>query len=313
MKLPVAIPVSDLAKEINAQIIGNQKLLAKGINEIHKVQEGDITFVDHEKYYKKSLNSPASIIIINKETDCPPGKTLLLCDKPFEAYNGLVKKYRKLHLMETSLSKHASVGEATILEANVVLGDEVKLGKNCHIHANVTIYDHTTIGDNVIIHSGTVVGGHAFYFKKENGQYQKWRSCGEVVIEDNVEIGANCTIDKGVSGTTKIGAGTKIDNLVHIAHGVELGKNCLIAAQVGIAGKTIVEDNVVMLGQVGVSKSLRIGEGAQLFSKSGVNSNLKGGQTYFGQPAIPIKEWMSDYRFLKSVRRLIKNIQEKIN
>jgi UDP-3-O-[3-hydroxymyristoyl] glucosamine N-acyltransferase len=165
----------------------------------------------------------------------------------------------------------------------------------------VVIYNNVKIGDNVEIHAGTVIGGPAFYYKGRPEGYEKWHSCGQVIIEDNVEIGPNCTIDKGVSGNTVIGEGTKLDNLVHIAHGVEIGKQCLIASQVGIAGKTIIEDNVIIYGQAGVSKSLRIGAKAIISAKAGVSKSLEGGKLYFGTPAT---EARTKWRELAALRQL---------
>jgi UDP-3-O-[3-hydroxymyristoyl] glucosamine N-acyltransferase len=171
---------------------------------------------------------------------------------------------------------------------NVYLGNKVSIGKNCIIHPAVTILDHCVIGDNVIIQSGTVIGSDAFYYNKKTNRdihYKKMLSCGRVVIEEGVEIGAGCTIDRGVSGDTVIGAGTKLDNLVHIGHDTVVGKNCLLAGQVGIAGATTLEDNVILWGQVGVSKTLTIGKDAILYAQSGVHASLAGGKSYFGSPA----------------------------
>ena len=205
-----------------------------------------------------------------------------------------------------AISPDAIIGEGTRIDANVVIYPNVRIGKNCHLRANVTIYERTIIGDNVIIQANSVIGGDAFYYKKENAEYQKWYSCGRTIIEDNVEIGASCTIDKGVSGDTIIGRGTKMDNHVHIAHGVEIGENSLLAAQVGVAGKTIIGKNVILWGQVGVSKDLKISDNVQVYAQSGVSGDLEEGKTYFGSPAIDAKEWFSEYRFLRMLRNRFK-------
>ncbi|MEQ1799498.1 MAG: UDP-3-O-(3-hydroxymyristoyl)glucosamine N-acyltransferase, partial [Lacibacter sp.] len=163
----------------------------------------------------------------------------------------------------------------------------VTIGKNCIIHPNVSIYDYTVIGNNVIIQSGTVIGSDAFYYNTKKNRdvwYKKMESCGRVVIEDDVEIGAACTIDKGVSHDTVIGRGTKFDNQVHIGHDSIIGKNCLFAAQVGVAGAVNIKDGVVLWGQVGVSKTLTIGENAVVFAQSGVPDSIEGNRTYFGTP-----------------------------
>jgi UDP-3-O-[3-hydroxymyristoyl] glucosamine N-acyltransferase len=300
MKIPT-IPVTEIAEIIGAKLIGNADLQATGLNEIHKVEVGDITFVDVEKYYKKSLTSAATIIIIDKETDFPEGKTLLVCDNPFEAYNSLAKRYRPDYRITKPIADSAIIGKNCFFEPNVIIGEAVEIGKNCYLHANVVIYNNTKIGDNVEIHSGTVIGAPAFYYKGKPEGYERWHACGQVLIENNVEVGANCTIDKGVSGDTVIGEGTKLDNLVHVAHGVVIGKNCIIASQVGIAGKTIIEDNVTIYGQAGISKSLRIGEKAVILAKSGVSKSLEGGKIYFGSPAA---EARTKWRELAALRQL---------
>lgn len=308
MKLEKAIPVHTIAEWIGAKVIGNDGLEATGINEIHKVEEGDITFVDHPKYYAKSLNSAASIIIIDKEVEFPAGKVILVCDAPFKAYNGLAKRFRAVYHKTKPIADTAVIGKGTILEHNVVIGDEVIIGKHCYIHANVTIYNNVTIGDNVIIHSGAVIGGEAFYYKGDGTKYEKWHTIGQVIIEDDVEIGCNTTIDKGVSGDTIIGKGTKIDNLVHIAHGVVIGKLCLIAAQVGIAGKTIIGDNVTLYGQAGIAHGVTIGSNAKISAQAGVSKSLPGDQLYFGSPAIPARDKFRELAALRQLTKLLKPI-----
>jgi len=312
MKFPFPIPIADIAKKYQCEIIGDANVKAIGINEIHKVEHGDITFVDVEKYFKKSLNSAASIILLNERVDCPEGKVLLLCKEPFKVYDALVKTYRPLNPLHAMISDSAIIHSSSILEPNVVVGNHVRIGKHCYIHANVTIQDYTIIGDYVEIDSGTVIGSDAFYFKKEDSKYTKWRSGGRVVIEDRVQIAANCTINKGVSGDTIIGAGTKIDCLVHVGHGVEIGKHCLIAAQVGISGKAIIEDEVTIYGQVGVAQGIRIGKKAIIGGQCGVTKSVEGGKFYLGKP---VAEYRQNYKELAALRQLpdfIKKVQNKL-
>jgi UDP-3-O-[3-hydroxymyristoyl] glucosamine N-acyltransferase len=252
------------------------------------VEEGDLVFVDHPKYYQACIQSAATYIIINQETSIPPHKSLLLVADPFEAYQKIVSHFRPFMPLQKPVSDSATIGEGSVVMPGAVVGHHVQIGKNTIIYPNVVIMDHCLIGNNVIIQSGTVIGCDAFYYNKKTNRdvhYKKMLSCGRVVIHDNVEIGAGCTIDRGVSGDTVIGAGTKIDNLVHIGHDTVVGKNCLFAAQVGIAGATTIEDEVILWGQVGVSKTLTIGKGAELFAQSGVPASLAGGKKYFGSPA----------------------------
>jgi UDP-3-O-[3-hydroxymyristoyl] glucosamine N-acyltransferase len=287
MRFEKAVPLADIANLIGARILGNKDGAATGINEIHKVEEGDLVFVDHPKYYQKCINSAATFIIINQETTFPPHKSLLLVDEPFEAYQKIVSHFRPFVPLQKTISDTAIVGEGSVVMPGAVIGHHVQIGKNSVIYPNVVIMDHCVIGDNVHIQSGTVIGSDAFYYNKKTAReihYKKMLSGGRVVVQDSVEIGANCTIDRGVSGDTLIGAGTKMDNLVHIGHDTVVGKNCLFAAQVGIAGATTIEDEVILWGQVGVSKTLTIGKGAEVYAQSGVAASIDGGRKYFGSP-----------------------------
>lgn len=305
MKLQQPIAIQEIAKLINAKIIGDTTVKISHLSEIHKVQKGSLLFVDHEKYYNRAIYSTAIAIIINEEVECPEGKALLVVDNPFEAYNSLALKYSPFEAISTKfpISPSAKIGENTVIEPGVVIGHEVTIGHNCLIRANTVICDNTKIGDNVIIHANSSIGNDAFYLHKNpDKSYNRWHSIGRVIIESDVEIGANCTIDKGVSGDTIIGKGTKLDNLVHIGHGVEVGKHCIIAAQVGIAGKTIIQDHVTIYGQVGISKSLVVGEGATLLPKTGVAKSIPGGnQQYIGVPA---GEARSKFREMLAMRHL---------
>ncbi|HJT75434.1 MAG TPA: UDP-3-O-(3-hydroxymyristoyl)glucosamine N-acyltransferase [Chitinophaga sp.] len=314
MKFKEPLAVTEIAAFIGAELVGNDQLMASGINEIHKVEPGDISFVDFEKYYNACLQSAATIIIINKKVDCPPGKALLVLPDPFSAYVKLVKRFRPFEPATKPISDSAVIGDGTILQPNVFIGNHVTIGTNCIIHPNVTIYDHTVIGNNVIIHAGTVIGADAFYFKKRADRevmYDKMESCGRVIIEDDVEIGAGCTIDKGVSGDTIIGRGTKFDNMIHIGHGTVIGRNCLFAAQVGIGGKAHIEDNVILWGQVGVSKDLVIGKGAVVLAQSGVPASLEGGKVYFGSPVQDAREKMKELNWIKRIPEIWQKLNNK--
>jgi UDP-3-O-[3-hydroxymyristoyl] glucosamine N-acyltransferase len=314
MELKNPADVRVIADLINAELIGNSNGKVTGINELHKVKKGDLAFVDHPKYYDKCINSAASFIIINKKMDYPDGKALLLVDDPFEAYLKVINHFHPFNPSVKVVSDTAIVGEGSVVMPNVFLGNNVSIGKNCIIYPNVTILDDCIIGNNVIIQSGTVIGSDAFYYNKKTNRgihYKKMISCGRVVIEDSVEIGANCTIDRGVSGDTVIGAGTKMDNLIQIGHDTEIGKNCLFASQVGIAGATIIEDNVILWGQVGVSKTLTIGKGAVVYAQSGVPSSLEGGKTYFGSPVTDAKEKIKELVWIKRIPELWDKVMGK--
>ncbi|MFZ9662179.1 MAG: UDP-3-O-(3-hydroxymyristoyl)glucosamine N-acyltransferase [Chitinophagaceae bacterium] len=287
MNFPSPVALEVLAELIGAEIKGNKNAKAKGINEIHKVEHGDLVFVDHPKYYDTCIRSDASFIIINKEVPFPENKALLIVEQPFEAYLKIVNHFRPFVPAQKLISDTCQIGEGTYIAPGSFIGSDVIIGKNCRIMPNVVIMDHSIIGNDVIIQSGSVIGSDAFYYntKKDREQwYKKMESCGHVVVEDGVEIGASCTIDRGVTAATKIGKGTKLDNMVHIGHDTIIGKNCLIAAQVGIAGAVNIEDGVILWGQVGVSKTLTIGANAVVLAQSGVPSDLEGNKVYWGTP-----------------------------
>jgi UDP-3-O-[3-hydroxymyristoyl] glucosamine N-acyltransferase len=186
----------------------------------------------------------------------------------------------------------AVVGARTVLHPHVAIGPQSTVGEDCVFHSHVSVRDRVTIGHRVTLQNGAVIGSEGFGFAtRTDGTHQKIPQVGIVVIGDDVEIGANSTVDRPAIGETRIGAGTKIDNLVHVAHGVKIGRNVRLAALVGIAGSSILEDDVVLAGQVGVINHVRVGRGAQVASKSAVMSDLEGGQTYAGIPAIPIGQW----------------------
>lgn len=314
MKFDKPVPLTRIASLINAELIGNTTAQATGINEIHKVEEGDLVFVDHPKYYEKCIQSAASYIIINKQTDFPEGKALLITEDPFEAYQTIIRHFRPFAPSIQMISETSSAGEGTVIMPGAYIGNHVQIGKDCVIHPNVTIMDHCIIDDEVVIQAGTVIGSDAFYYNKKTNRdihYKRMLSAGRVVIEKGVEIGAGCTIDRGVSGDTLIGAGTKIDNLVHIGHDTVIGKNCLFAAQVGIAGATIIEDNVILWGQVGVSKTLTIGKDAVVLAQSGVPSSLAGGKTYFGYPAEEASQKKRELVWIKRIPQLWDKIMKR--
>jgi UDP-3-O-[3-hydroxymyristoyl] glucosamine N-acyltransferase len=313
MRFENPVPVTTIAQLIGAELVGNTAGIASGINEIHKVEKGDLVFVDHPKYYTTCINSAADFIIINKKTDCPEGKALLIVDDPFEAYLKIVNFYRPFTPSMKSISESASVGEGTVIMPGAYIGNHVLIGKNCVIHPNVVILDHCMIGDEVIIQAGTVIGSDAFYYNKKTNReihYKKMTSSGRVLIENGVEIGANCSIDRGVSHDTIIGAGTKMDNLIHIGHDTVVGKNCLFAGQVGIAGATTIEDNVILWGQVGVSKTLTIGKDAIVYAQSGVKDSIAGGKVYFGSPVEDAREKMKEFVWIKRIPQLWEKVMK---
>lgn len=309
MKLHPSIPLSEISSMINGRVMGDGSALVTGINEIHRVERGDITFVDHPKYYDKALHSAATFVIINQEVEVPEGKGLIYSDDPFRDYVYLTRRFKPFVPSSQAVDPTAVIGAGTVIQPNVSIGFEAVIGKNCIIHSGVVVYDHTVLGDNVIVHANTVLGADAFYFKRRPEGYDKMHSCGRVVIHDRVEIGACCTIDRGVSSDTIIGEGTKLDNHVHVGHDTVIGKNCLFAAHVGIAGCVNIEDNVIFWGQVGCQKDLTVGAGAVVYGQSGISKSLKGGQVYFGSPAKDAREKMRELALINRLPELFEKLK----
>ena len=314
MKLLTPVSVAWLSKLTNAEIIGNQHLEITGVNEIHQVELGDIVFVDHPKYYNTCLNSEASCIIINdKNVIVPEGKALLFCTDPFEAYLKIVAHFKPFIPCVKAISDDAIIGEGTIIMPNVFIGPNVTIGKNCVLHPSVSILSDTIIGDEVIIQANTVIGSDAFYYntkKDRQDWFKKLLSCGRVVIQDKVEIGAGCTIDRGVSGDTIVERGTKIDNMVHIGHDTQIEANCLFAAGVAIAGGVQIKSGVTLWGQVGVTKTITIGENATVLGHSGVTGSLAGNKVYMGFPAEDAGSKKREIVWIKRIPELWKKVME---
>lgn len=309
MKFPITYHLSQIAEILSCEFIGRADFPVQGMNEIHMVEPGDIVFVDHPKYYKKALNSAATVILINKKVDCPEGKALLIAEDPFSDFNKLARHFQKFQPASNAISPTAKIGKNTIIQPNVFIGENVEIGHNCLIHANVSIGSGTKIGNQVIIHSGSVLGGDAFYYKNRGDHFDKLISTGDIAIEDDVEIGALTSIDRGVTGTTRIGKGTKIDNQVQIGHDTQIGERCLIASQVGVAGCVIVEDEVTFWGQVGVISGIRIAKGSVFLAQSGVGKEVIDKGTYFGSPAGPFKQKAREVASLSQLPQLIKKLK----
>lgn len=310
MKFSSTQTLEKIASLIGSEYVGEANFPVYGMNEIHVVEPGDIVFVDHPKYYDKALQSLATVILINKKVDCPEGKALLISDDPFRDFNKLTQYFNPFQKAHAIVSNTALIGEGTVIQPNVFIGNNVKIGQNCLIHSNVSIYDNTVIGNNVTIHAGTVLGGDAFYYKNRPENFDKLLSGGNVVLEDNVDIGALCSIDKGVTASTTIGKGTKIDNQVQVGHDTIIGKRCLIASQVGIAGCVVIEDFVTIWGQVGITSGVTIGEKAVISAQSGVSKSLPGHKSYFGTPADEFRKKYKEMAAIKLIPEIIEKLEK---
>lgn len=299
MKFTNPQDINTLASLLNCKVTGNLQQIITGINEIHMVEVGDVVFVDHPKYYQKALESSASVVLIDQVVACPEGKSLLIHPQPFDAFNFLVN-----HFSQQLDSCEPVVHSSTVIYPTVFIGKNVHIGAHCIIHAGAYIADHTYIEDEVIIGPNSVIGFDAFYYKKKEDNFDRLISCGFVHIESKVEIGALCTIDRGVSGITRIGKGTKIDNQVHIGHDTQIGSNVLIAAGCGISGCVEIGQNVTIWGQAGMASGIKIGAGATILGQSGVTKNIPEGAEYFGTPAGPVKHKFKELAFLRNQAKL---------
>lgn len=301
MKFERAQTIQQIAEIIGATFVGNADHLVTGLNEIHRVEAGDLVFVDHPKYYDKALASAATTILIDKEVPCPEGKGLIISTAPFDDYNRLALHFSPFTVPKSNHGANCVIDPSAQIHPNVVLGDNVKIGKDVILHPGVVIGNNVTIDEGAMVGPNSVIGHYAFYYKKKENGYNRMHTCGSVHLHKNVEIGALCTIDAGVSAVTEIGEGTKIDNQVHIGHDTIVGKHCLMAANVGIAGCVQIEDRVTLWGQVGVVSDVTIGEGAIVYGQSGVGSNLEGGKKYLGSPC---DEARVKFREIAAVRKL---------
>jgi len=312
MKLPRPYKISEIASFLGITFIGDENALITGVNEIHNIEKGDLTFADSSKYYERALFSSANAIIINTKPENTNSKNLIFSEDPFSDYNRFVKQFLSFTQSQQAISHTAKIGNNTIVQPNVFIGDNVIIGNHCVIHSNVSIYQNCIVGDNVTIHSNNCIGADAFYYKRKEDGLEKLESCGNVIIKDFVEIGANCTIDRGVSSNTIIGEGTKLDNLIQIGHDTTIGRNCMFASQVGVASGVTIEDDVILWGQVGIQKDITIGKGAVVLGQSGVPKSLEGDKTYFGSPATEAREKMKEIAYLKQIPVLIKILTEKL-
>lgn len=308
MKFKKAHTVKEIAELLGCKFVGAPDHIVSGINEIHKVENGDLVFVDHSKYYSKALKSAATTVLIDQEVECPEGKALIISSAPFDDYNKLARHFSPFVPQKEAINQGAEIHESAIIYPNVFIGKNVKIGAGSIIYAGVTVGDNTTIDTNVIVGPNTVIGHSAFYYKKKSTGYDRMHTCGGVHLKDNVEIGALCTIDAGVSGVTIIGEGTKIDNQVQIGHDTVVGKKCLMAANVGVAGCVIIEDNVTLWGQVGCASDIVIGEGAVVLAQSGISKDLTGGKTYFGSPCSEAKTKLREMAALRKLPEILENL-----
>ena len=327
------ITLGKIASEIEGQVIGNPDHLIKGVSQIQDACSGTITFLSNPAYkkYLDTTNADAIIveekIFLNKKMGIVVQNSQFAMAKTLKLFNPVSKENPIIHSM-AHVSDHANIGEKVSIApgaciekgvkigdgckigSNAFIGEDVTLGNNCELKANVSVYNNTTIGSNVIIHSGTTIGSDGFGFVTVDGSHEKIPQTGNVVIKNNVEVGSNCSVDRATIGSTVIGEMTKIDNLVHIAHNVRIGKGCLITAGFAVAGSTEIGDFCTFAGQVGVAPHLKIGNNSTVASKSGVTKSLKGKRVYAGFPARDIKDHNRRQALINDIEKLKKKVAQ---
>jgi len=334
----------DIATLVNGKLEGNADAPVNGAAGLSEASATQISFFHNVKYIETLATTKAVVLLIPEKLDgvtWPSGKTLIRVTNPqwaFAQVLGKLDQGRQKHpedvhptaVIESGaqvdpsakigayvvIQSGAKVGANTIIYPHVFIGTRASIGANGLIYPNVTIREDVSVGDRTIIHSGTVLGSDGYGFATLQGKHHKVPQIGRVVVEDDVEIGANVTVDRATTGETRIGAGTKIDNLVHIAHNVQIGPNCLIVAQVGISGSTKIGKNVTLAGQVGVVGHITIGDGAIITAQSGIMSDVAPGEVLFGSPARPHRLAMklqALYGKLPDIYDAVKSLRKKEN
>ncbi len=337
------LTVGELAVHLGAELQGEAAIRISGAAPLETAEPGDVSFLARRKYLPYLAGTRAGAVIVSRELsgtqDTPEGAALLWVD---DAHRALADALHLLYPEEplqpeiaptavlapgVELGKGVMIGPYTVVGAGARLGDGIRLGAHCvigegcavgdgsELRDQVTLYPGTVVGQRCIIHSGTRIGVDGFGYVLQDNEHRKVPQVGRCVVEDEVEIGANVCIDRGSVGETRIGSGTKIDNLVHIAHNVRIGRRCIIVAQVGIAGSTTVGDGVALAGQVGIIGHLKIGDGAQVGAQSGVSHDIPAGETWFGHPARRLNEVMrANAAFLKlpDILRRVRRIERQL-
>lgn len=330
---------SQIASFINGRIIGDETAIISGVSPIENGEKGHLSFVAQERFADSIETSDCAVLIVSEKLltkDSYP-TTIIAVEDAYLSFQILMNLYKEMQGKKsgieegavfhetaqvgadvyvgafTCVSEKVKIGDETQIYPQVFIGRNVKIGKNCVIYSGVRIYDYCVIGDNCIVHSNTVIGSDGFGFQPTKDGYQKIPQLGNVILEDDVEIGANCAIDRGTIGSTVIGKGTKIDNLIQIAHNVKIGENNVIASQTGIAGSTIIGDWNQIGGQVGIVGHIKIGSQVKIQAQSGVTTNINDKERLYGSPAIPYNDYLRSYVHFKKLPEMAKKINNLEN
>lgn len=312
MRFPSPITIQGLLDLLQTEVVvkGDRDNIITGINELHSVVPGDLSFVDNSKYYERMLKSNASVILIDKDMECPEGKTLLITADPLAEYLKVVNSYTSFHPQEMAIHPSAIIGEGTIIQPCTFIGENVVIGKNCIIHSNVSIYADSVIGDNVVIQSGSVIGADACYFQRRESGWLKLDSCGRTVIGNNVEIGCCVCIDRGVSGDTYVGDGCIFDNLIQVGHDTRIGKRCLFGSQSAIAGCSVIGDECVIWAKSVVNKDLSIANNTTVLALSAVDKSVTTpGTTIFGLPASEARRRWREMAYTRKLPEMAEELE----
>ena len=326
--------VQELAEHVGGTVEGDGSVVVSGAATLIEAGAGDVSFLANPRYEKEMGDSQAAVVVVSEETEAG-GRTVIRSQDPYYAFMQIVvllhghREHKAIGVSERAsvdrtaqigenvdihdfvcVSEQAEIGSGTRIYPNCTIGPGSKVGRDCIIYPNVTVYDGCTIGDRVTIHSGTVIGQDGFGYATHDGVHHKIPQIGGVVIEDDVEIGANCAIDRGTLGDTVIGKGSKFSNLVAIGHNTRIGEHSLLVAQVGIAGSVDVGKYCVFGGQVGVVGHIRIGDGVRVAAKSGVINNVADGETVAGSPAMPFSQAKRSLTLIKDLPDFRKKLRE---
>ena len=330
---------SQIASFIDGKIIGDENALITGVSPIESGEAGHLSFIAQERFSHYLDTSNCSVLIVSENilTKDSYDQTIIAVKDAYLSFQVLMNLYQEMQGRKegvedgasihdtavvgdkayvgafTYVSEKAKIGEGSQIYPQVYIGKGVKIGKNCKIDSGARIYDYCIIGDNCVIHSNTVIGGDGFGFQPTPEGFKKIPQLGNVIIEDDVEIGSNCSIDRATIGSTVIGKGTKIDNLIQIAHNVKIGQNNVIASQTGIAGSTIVGDWNQIGGQVGIVGHIKIGNQVKIQAQSGVNSHVNDKETVYGSPAISYNDYLRSYVHFRNLPELVKRINNLEN
>ena len=328
---------TQIATILEGEVVGNPNVEVFTLSKIEEGSAGSLTFLANPKYVNHIYSTQASLVIVNKsfEPEFEVSATLIKVDDAYKSFSKLLEYYNQVKLMKSGIEqpsvlsegvtygeglylgsfcyvgKNVKIGDNVKIYPNSFIGDNVKIGNNCVFFAGVRIYSETEIGNNCTIHSGAIVGSDGFGFApQEDGTYNKVPQIGNVIIEDNVEIGSCSTLDRATLGSTIIRKGVKLDNHIQVAHNVEIGENTVIAAQTGIAGSTKIGKNCMIGGQVGIAGHLIIGDGVRIQAQSGIGKNLKEGETVQGSPAFNYGDYSKSYIHFKNFPKIVNDLED---